>query len=116
MDQTESETSLFARRDPATHEWSVTLGESLDVFAAGHLAAALKLALREPGGLRVDLNGNTRTHAAVVQVLVAAARACATTGRSFALGGLSLELISTLELAGLTDSLAVAAVEKAESL
>jgi anti-anti-sigma factor len=113
MDQMDSGMDIQVTCDATTQDWLVTLGNRLDVYAATNLAAALQLALREPGGIRVDLNGGPRAHAAVVQVLVAAARACQATGRSFALSGLSLELISTLELAGLTESLAVATSGKA---
>ena len=116
MDQTESETDLWLDHDAATLEWSITLGTRLDVYAATNLVAVLQLALCEPGGIRIELNGSPRAHAAVVQVLVAAARACEVSGRSFALSGLSLELISTLELAGLTESLAVAASGEARRL
>jgi anti-anti-sigma factor len=116
MDQTESETDIQVTRDAATLEWCVTLGARLDVYAATNLVAVLQMALREPGGIRIELNGNQRAHAAVVQVLVAAARACAIAGRSFALSGLSLELASTLQLAGLADYLPIAASGEAQKL
>ena len=105
MEPTESETGIDVKRNATTLEWSVTLGTRLDVYAATNLVAALQMMLREPGAIRINLNGCQRAHAAVVQVLVAAARACAVDGRSFALSGLSLELASTLQLAGLAEYL-----------
>ena len=99
MEPTESETGIDVKRNATTLEWSVTLGTRLDVYAATNLVAALQMMLREPGAIRINLNGCQRAHAAVVQVLVAV------DGRSFALSGLSLELASTLQLAGLAEYL-----------
>ena len=80
----------------------VIAGPELDIQAAPNLLAGLKLALSEPGDVRVDVQQAAYAHAAVVQVLLAAAQACATGGRKFTVSGAAPELRARWEQAGMS--------------
>jgi anti-anti-sigma regulatory factor len=79
----------------------IIAGPELEAQAAPNLQAGFKLALSEPGDVRVDLQMAAYAHTAVVQVLLAGARACAADGRKFAVSGAAPELRARWEQAGL---------------
>jgi len=92
----------------------VEAGDKLDVYSAGDLLAAIRQAMSRPGGLTIDLAGSARIHAAALQLVASAARACAESGRDFGLSGVSPEVAELLRLTGLGRVLGFGDVEAPE--
>ncbi len=75
--------------------------DALDVYSAQEILITLRTAADLPGDLCIDLHQTTGLHAAVAQILVAAARAARAHGRRFYCVHVSPEIEETLRLAGL---------------
>jgi anti-anti-sigma regulatory factor len=111
LHQAQKET--FQKKDTVTmpeilYEQMISIGPNqLGIHAAPELLNQLCQALRQPGSIQVDLQGARRVHTAVLQVLVAAAIACSECSRAFAVCGLSPQLSSFLDVAGLSRALSV---------
>jgi ABC-type transporter Mla MlaB component len=90
---------------PQSFEQLIPVDEPQEVSSASDLAGSIRQALLQPGNLRVDLQGARRIHTAVLQVLVAAQRACSASERTFAISGAAPEMHQLLQMAGLSLSI-----------
>ena len=85
-------------------EQLIAVDEPQEVYSAVTLAGSIRAALLQPGNLGIDLQGARRVHAAVLQVLIAAQRACNASNRSLVISNASLELQPLLLIVGLSVS------------
>ena len=83
-------------------EQLIPVDEPQEVDSASTLAGKLREALLQPGNLRVDLQGAGRIHTAVLQILIAAQRSCASSERSLTISGAAPEMHYLLQMAGLS--------------
>jgi anti-anti-sigma regulatory factor len=83
-------------------EQQILVDEPQEVSCASMLAVKIREALLQPGNLHIDLQGATRIHTAVLQVLIAAHRSCNQSERSVAISGAAPEMHQLLHIAGLS--------------
>jgi ABC-type transporter Mla MlaB component len=95
--------SFVIRQEPS--EQLISVDEPQEVSSASTLAGKIREALLQPGNLCIDFQGAGRIHTAVLQVLVAAQRACSASERSLAISGAAPELQPLLQIAGLSASI-----------
>lgn len=86
-----------------TPEGSRTLdvAKMLDIYTAPDLLSAVRSAMDDASDLQFDLGGSTIIHAAALQILIAAVRAAAATGRTVTFAGVSEEAAALWRLTGI---------------